>query len=259
MNRVILAGFVSTISLAVFAMTPAEREAMVQAAIEAQGGIVTIAPTGNVLRIVNAQKTLPPEVFTPIIADVQKIGIDIPIEVSDATKLTNIDPMSLARSSILTKKTGAIIAIVESKDYPTLLAAPENAWAIINLRNLKADKPTTEVLKARLVKEFWRSIGFAMGGANSMMGKCVMRPVASLKDLDRINYHRFGPEPAMKVISSLGSYGIDSYNRISYEDACQMGVAPQPTNDIQKAVWEKVHALPSDPIKIKPESQKVAE
>ena len=43
---------------------------------------------------------------------------------------------------------------------------------------------------------------------------------------------------------------------VSYQDACEMGVAPAPTNDVQKAIWDKVHAMPTEPIKIKPEEKK---
>jgi hypothetical protein len=36
-----------------------------------------------------------------------------------------------------------------------------------------------------------------------------------------------------------------------YRQACKQGWAPAPTNDVQRAIWNKVHELPSDPIKIK--------
>ena len=44
--------------------------------------------------------------------------------------------------------------------------------------------------------------------------------------------------------------------RVPYLVAVQEGWAPQPTNDVQKAIWDKVHALPTEPIKIKPEEKK---
>ena len=44
--------------------------------------------------------------------------------------------------------------------------------------------------------------------------------------------------------------------RSVYRKACEEGWAPAPTNDVQKAIWDKVHAMPTEPIKIKPETKK---
>ena len=44
--------------------------------------------------------------------------------------------------------------------------------------------------------------------------------------------------------------------RTVYRKACEEGWAPQPTNDVQKAIWDKVHAMPTEPLKIKPETKK---
>ena len=232
------------------AITAAEIQKRIDDSIAASGGLLRIMPKGNVVRVVNAQKAVPPAFFGPLIKDVQKIGINIPFEVNDATALLGQDPMALANSSGLMPKTGAVIALVEVRNFPTLLIAPENAWAILNVWNLKADKPSKQLLETRVTKEFWRALAGGLGGLNSTMGPCVMRPVAKLKDLDRIQATRLGPEPTMKVIQSLATYGIDTIRELTYEDACQEGIAPQPTNDIQKAIWEKVHAIPDKPMKI---------
>ena len=36
----------------------------------------------------------------------------------------------------------------------------------------------------------------------------------------------------------------------THKKACQEGWAPAPTNDVQKAIWEKVHAIPDKPMTI---------
>ena len=232
------------------AALPPEIQKRVNAEIAAKGGIVTIMPTGNVIRVVNAQKAVPPAFLGPLVKDVQQIGIKVPIEVSDALPLVGQDPMALANSSLFVPKTGAVIVLVEVKNFPTLLVAPENAWAILNVRNLKADNPSKEVLETRITKEFWRAVASGVGGMNSQMGPCVMRPVARLSDLDRIRATRLGPDATMRVIQSLGAYGIGMISTMNYEDACYEGLAPTPTNDVQKAIWDKVHAIPQKPIKI---------
>ena len=240
-------GITLALQSALAVITP-EIQAKIDAEIAAHGGIVTINPTGNVIRVVNAQKTVSPEFFGPLIKDVQKIGINAPIEVSDATPLAGQDPMALANSSVRVPKTGAVIAVVEVKNFPTILVAPENAWAILNVWNLKVDKPAKPLLETRITKEFWRALAGGVGGMNSQMGPCVMRPVARLADLDRIKAKRLGPDATMKVIQSLSTYGIDMIETLAYDDACELGIAPAPTNDVQKTIWAKTHDKKADAV-----------
>lgn len=84
-------------------------------------------------------------------------------------------------------------------------------------------------------------------------------PFTSLKELDRIPVLQPCPEPFNKMIDSAKAYGINTIAIATYRTACQQGWAPAPTNDVQKAIWDEVHTLPSEPIKIKPESKKVTE
>lgn len=224
----------------------AEIEAKIAAEVAARGGVVTIAPTGNVVRIVNAQRSVPVEFFEPLINDVKKIGISVPIEVNDATKLNEMNPMTIASTSRSFPKTGAVIVFVESKNLPTLLVAPENAWSIINVRNLKVDNPPKKLLEERITKEFWRILAGTLGAMNTLIGNCVMKPVAGLTQLDAISANRLGAESVMKVICSLPAYGIQRYERMPYDEACELGVAPMPTNDIQRAIWAKTHDKKAD-------------
>ena len=50
--------------------------------------------------------------------------------------------------------------------------------------------------------------------------------------------------------------GVTVRATTNYKTACREGWAPAPTNDVQKAIWDKVHAMPTEPIKIKPEEKK---
>ena len=58
---------------------------------------------------------------------------------------------------------------------------------------------------------------------------------------------------------SLPYYGITPWYQTTYHKAVEEGWAPAPTNEYQKAIWDKVHAMPTAPIKIKPETKKVRE
>ena len=52
------------------------------------------------------------------------------------------------------------------------------------------------------------------------------------------------------MIMSATALGAYVKRRTSYQKACEEGWAPLPTNDVQKAIWDKVHAVPKNPMKI---------
>lgn len=58
----------------------------------------------------------------------------------------------------------------------------------------------------------------------------------------------------------LSDFGVKPRKMATYKRACQEGWAPAPTNDIQKAIWEKAKADkergPVNPIKIPPPNKK---
>ena len=227
-----------------------EIKTRIEKRIASEGGMITLAPTGNIVRVVNAQTTVKTDFFNPLLEDVMKIGIAAPIEINDASQLERKNPFELVKSIRRLPRTGAAILFIDIYDHPTLLVAPENSWAIVNIWNLRADKPAKEVLANRIQKEFWRAFASVLGAMNTQMGSCVMQPVSNIRELDAIRATRLSAEPAMKVIRFMSHWGIERAERMTYEVACREGVAPAPTNDIQKAIWDKIHAPPKNPMKI---------
>jgi hypothetical protein len=71
-----------------------------------------------------------------------------------------------------------------------------------------------------------------------------------LTDLDKITDLDVAMDTYVAVCQSFDSIGIVPSEYGTYQDACEMGIAPAPTNDIQRAIWEKVHAIPDKPITI---------
>ena len=53
-----------------------------------------------------------------------------------------------------------------------------------------------------------------------------------------------------EILKFLPEIGFSPAAVATYLTACSEGWAPAPTNDVQKAIWEKVHAIPKQPIKI---------
>jgi hypothetical protein len=80
-----------------------------------------------------------------------------------------------------------------------------------------------------------------------------MRDVKSLADIDAIQ-ERFGLDTIAHIRSSAPFYGLVPWYQTTYVKACEEGWAPAPTNDIQKAIWERVKADkergPTNPLKI---------
>ena len=58
-------------------------------------------------------------------------------------------------------------------------------------------------------------------------------------------------EPFNMMINNVRKLGVAVRRRVSYHKACEERWAPAPTNDIQRAIWDKVHAIPDKPITIK--------
>ena len=144
-----------------------------------------------------------------------------------------------------------VVIDFKNTDYPaTFVVAPENGYGMLNVSKLKADNPSEETFKKRLQKEAWRTFVYALGGGNDNQPKCIMKPIATLKELDELEALCPCPMSSGSILSGAARFGVQPRSRVTYRTACEEGWAPAPTNDIQKAIWEKVHSVPDKPIKI---------
>lgn len=217
-------------------LTIEERKARRIARIKAEGGLVTRPVSGKSVRLMTKTDKVS-------VADLEKIAEQI-------TSLLGFKVECVDGSSQTSQRTGCLIAIVYQENGPTLLVAPEDPWASINVKNLLADNPNATLLKNRVAKEVWRAFGYAMGAANSNMQPCLMRPIYGLKDLDAEKVSILCPEPLSGIAMSANRLNIAYIRSCSYKTACEEGWASAPTNDIQKAIWEEVHTPPEKPLKI---------
>ena len=101
-----------------------------------------------------------------------------------------------------------------------------------------------------------RAMGFISGVGFSQYENDMMQPYYTLKELDGNIHAYIQPMNMAKMGKFWKRFGVKKEARIPYLVAVQEGWAPAPTNDVQKAIWDKVHALPTEPIKIKPEEKK---
>lgn len=202
------------------------------------GGYIELVNTGKVVQVINKDAACPEPAFGRLIEMFEK-QVGVPF-VTEAKKLQGkLDDNAAAR-----------VVVVSDDTTPVLLCAPEDGWAVVNVKPLKADEPNDFAFRTRCEKEIMRGLGLALGCANSMAPPCVMTEFRALSDLDTI-VKNYGPDSQNKIFYTARFRGCQPKQYISYRRACQEGIAPAPTNDVQKAIWDEVHQLPSEPIVIK--------
>ena len=218
--------------------------------IRQNGGIVEAPYNGKYVVVVDAQKKVGRKPFEEF-AQSMFSGLRFPTRIKTgggvAWPVTGMDA-------------GITILVAERGEDPILLVAPESGWAVLNMTALSADNPPQDILEGRTMKEMWRAACYVLGAANSMSPSCVMTDVFTPKDLDEIQVYAPSPEHFGKMSANAFKRGI-SYKRSElYSKACEEGWAPAPTNDVQKAIWEKVKSDkergPTTPITIQPPKAK---
>lgn len=177
-------------------------------------------------------------------------------------KIAKHKAMTMADALKGMPKNGEAIAVLilddSGWDVP-MFVAPEKGWAVVNVAPLKKDAKSEAFIKSRLEKELVRAALYVCGGANSQYENSLMKPIKEAKDLDVLMNSGAPMDVVGRTYNYLPSFGISPNPYVTYLTACKQGWAPAPTNEVQKAIWDKVHAMPTAPIKIKPETKKVKE
>ncbi|MBR6586382.1 MAG: hypothetical protein IKK82_03075 [Kiritimatiellae bacterium] len=137
-----------------------------------------------------------------------------------------------------------------------VLLAPESYWVSVNVKSLAADNPPKAILADRFEKEVRRAFAFVCGGTCGTEPGGICRMVDSLSDLDAIPGLDFALDIEARIVNNMNETEVKPYRIAKYSEAVQEGWAPAPTNEFQKAIWDKVHAMPAEPLKIKPETKK---
>ena len=146
------------------------------------------------------------------------------------------------------KEAPATIELVERDGTDALAIFPESFKAVVNVKALAADGASASVVEERVGKELVRAGLFLMGSGYAMYN-CFAMPVTSLSELDALTARAPTPE-TMLHLRGMRRIGVKEIRFATYRQACREGWAPQPTNDVQKAIWDEVHTLPKNPMKI---------
>ena len=221
--------------------TPEQRKKILDMNRRVFGGFVTKPDPGNGhIAVVNLQKRVPEKELMRAIRYVTRLS-SLPIELKDA-------PDPNAAITVYVKD--------EAAQPSTLLVSPEEFWAQVNVAALAADEPQPAALAMRTRKELARGLAYACGAAGSQYANSLAGPIRSLRHLDRFADEGLPPDVFMRMGVFAATMGIRQLYRASYAAACQEGWAPPPTNEYQKAIWEKARADkergPTNPITIQP-------
>jgi hypothetical protein len=214
------------------------------------GGFLVAPASGRGIRLIDINSGIQEETFKKLTEAIS----------SGPRFAATLEKGSPSKKYMPDDKSGAVIVFVDDASSPmTILTAPEQGWASLNVAPLKSDSPDKERFHKRVCKETWRTLVYMLGGGNNQMPACVMKPCVDVKDIDALKMEQPSPDPFREMSLTAKKLGLAQARLTSYRKACQEGWAPAPANDIQKAIWEEVHAMPTAPIKIKPETKKVRE
>ena len=166
----------------------------------------------------------------------------IPVTVKSGGGAAGEDLYKLAKGAKCAKTPCVILIGDGGADLPALSVYPEEGIGCVNYAALKTDDSAK--MEKRVSKELFRAFGFACGGYSITRTACAMDLVYSLDDLDAMNAVILSPMRFSGINRSAEKLGLPVLRPTTYQMACRQGWAPPPTNELQKAIWEKSKTLP---------------
>ena len=199
------------------------------------GSVINYATQKGEVVFLNTQKRVPAEPLIKRI-DTMKDFFCSSFRLKEWNK-----PITLANAQATLDecKANAAVFIVDDPSIPvTILSAPETNWIFLNVAALAKDGADGQKIMERTRRELWRTLGYMLGN-DSVADVCVMKAVTSLKELDELGAEAPSSGPIILISRRLKSIGVMPYQRTSYSRALREGWAPMPTNEIQRAVYER--------------------
>lgn len=209
-----------------------DKAARIEAIMKKTGGFL-VRKSDGVLSFINAQTKISHEEIQKRVDKIQFV-LKYPCELKKGSwKFGDAKP----------EGSKIAIFIVDDASLPMSLVAVESGWGIINTSTLAND--------TQFSKQLTRVFCLTAGGANSPVKTSPMQTVVKSSDLNQLLTDGFTFDMASSINENLQALGMYPMRKVTYVKACQEGWAPAPTNEYQKAIWDKVHATPKNPMKIK--------
>ncbi len=246
------AAITATVAFARVPPIPADKAARVGGFLERPDAPKTF------VAFANAQKTVPESEMTEVVNELSRI-LHANIELVKAENVTLKTAASTLKSI---PDAAAAVFLVENPDCPnTILIAPESRYAFVNISALAADGAAPAYVNARTRKEMVRAFLSLCGGTDSNYSNSLMGKIDKVSDLDKFTNY----QPPMDVVGRsrkfLPEIGVDTRGMVVYGQAVKEGWAPAPTNDVQKAIWDRIHSEkergPVNGLKIVPPNKKL--
>jgi hypothetical protein len=151
----------------------------------------------------------------------------------------------------------ASLFIVNDVALPAILHAPEDRWTMVNVARLGEGRgEKRQFFSERVKKEVTRGFCLLAGAQTSNYPNSLLTSVTKPDELDKFLGCRLQFDVQERFVPYLKGLGVTPATFTTYLAACQEGWAPQPTNDVQRAIWDKVHSIPDKPINIEYDPKK---
>ena len=210
------------------------------------GGIIRREGTAKgCFALVNSQNLVP-------VGDMAKAAETIDRQARIHAKTVSVSGVTAANAKAEIAKASAQIGVivVDNPDIPALLGAPEEGWGMVNVAKLGGEGIDASTLSARTRREILRAFALAAGALYAVQGDFVLQPIKEPSQLDKLLREDYGVAIQHVFPRTLPFFGVSPAQQATYRNACREGWAPAPTNDVQKAIWNEVHSIPANPMKI---------
>lgn len=147
------------------------------------------------------------------------------------------DDVKDIKKFLLDNKAKAVVIVVDNESDPTILVAPEDKWAKVNIGKFK-DKN----VKSRAQMELLRTFCYLCGGIGSDYNNPLTGFIGDPTQLDDSPIAELPIDVINRFTPYLKQLGVIPYVEATYRKACREGWAPAPTNDTQKAIWQEANA-----------------
>ena len=213
-------------------------------------GLEPLAKPGSqkgCVAFVNAQTAVPQGVIESVATNwVKAMHIKIDIINGPSVNFQTVDAAAERLAANL------VLFIVDDRELKTsILYAPESKWCLLNVRPIFRDNPNEKIISMRGMQETSRAFGLLCGAMNSAYPESLMSAYRSPQELD---FNQESWKLAVDTMTAMRAYmkmrGVEPTTFSNYSRAVQEGWAPPPSNAVQKRIWDKVHAIPTKPIKI---------
>lgn len=196
------------------------------------------------IRIVNCQEKVSCEDLKPVLEFFRnQYAFDVQIVKGTAVPVD-------AAATAMKDKYGADLAIyvIDDKRLGAMLTAPEERWAFVNVAKLEAGAPGPKYTAARSRKAIIRALSYMTAGSqhNAPLVDAMKTPEA----YDEIISMGLPVDVMIRMTKYLKAIDITPKYKTTYRAAIERGINIPPTNDYQKAIWDKVHSIPEKLLKI---------